>query len=68
MAAGIDNFDHLPVTRAPKPTTGPVYSPEINVQLNVTPEKKGSWESNKRKEEQKKGVYCQKEPWNVKNK
>ena len=36
--------DHLPNTRPPKPITavrGSLLSPEINVQLNVTPEKKG---------------------------
>ena len=34
-------LDHLPITRPPKPVTRPLCSPEINVELNVTPEKKG---------------------------
>lgn len=34
--------DHLPNRRPPKPINrAPLLSPEINVQLNVTPEKKG---------------------------
>ena len=38
-------IDHLPNRRPPKPIRAPFLSPEFNVQLNVTPEKKGPHES-----------------------
>ena len=41
---------HLPNRRPPKPIKAPLLSPEINVQLNVTPEKKGSHETFLRQE------------------
>lgn len=42
--------DHLPNRKPPKPIRAPLLSPEINVQLNVTPEKKGFREPYLRRE------------------
>ena len=32
-------IDHFPNKKPPKPVRAPLLSPEINMQLNVTPEK-----------------------------
>ena len=45
-------IDHLPNRRPPKPIRAPLLSPEINVQLNITPEKKGSRDGYLRREGQ----------------
>ena len=45
-------IDHLPNRRPPKPIRAPLLSPEFNVQLNITPEKKGSRDGYLRREGQ----------------
>lgn len=42
--------DHLPNRKPPKPVRAPLPSPEINAQLNVTPEKNGYFEQYVRRE------------------
>ena len=48
----------LPNRRPPKPIRPPLLSPEINVQLNITPEKKGSREPYLRREGQNVNTSC----------
>lgn len=50
---------HLPITIPPKPTIlASLCSPEINDELNVTPEKKGRREPFLKTDEQKQGHLC----------
>ncbi|XP_028403225.1 uncharacterized protein LOC114525959 [Dendronephthya gigantea] len=49
--------DHLPNRRPPKPIRAPLLSPEINLQLNITPEKKVTRESYVRRDGQSESSY-----------
>ena len=55
------DFDQLPIEKHPKPTTRPLYNPEINLQLNVTPEKKGHREPIQLRVEQRQDSSSKKE-------